>query len=132
MINKYSREVLFCISLHQLNHGYVDNHKLGLDGFSVEHIMPKNWMKNWRGMAEDVTPDFRKHKLLTLGNLTLIKGKLNSSLRDSAWSNKRKKLKEYSTLKITADYLDIENWNEQEIKLREDALYQIAKEIWKY
>jgi len=132
LINKYSREVLFCISLHQLNHGYVDNHKLGLDGFSVEHMMPKNWVKNWRGMAEDVTPDFRKHKLLTLGNLTLIKGKLNSSLRDSAWSNKRKKLKEYSTLKITADYLDVENWNEQEIKLREDALYQIAKEIWKY
>lgn len=132
LINKYSREVLFCIALYQLNNGYVDNKKLGLDGFSVEHMMPKNWEAYWKKLPEGIVADFRKHKLLTLGNLTLIKGKLNSSMRDSSWSKKRSKLKDFATLKITSDYIGVEEWNEQQIELREKILYETAKEIWKY
>ncbi|MCT1531010.1 DUF262 domain-containing HNH endonuclease family protein [Sphingobacterium daejeonense] len=129
--NKYSRTVLFPIALYQLNHGYVDNHNLSLQSFSVEHMMPKNWKKHWSVLPEGITEDFRKHKLLTLGNLTLIKGALNSSMRDSAWENKKEVLQQYSTLKITTNYL-VENWNEDEIKKREIDLRTLAMKIWQY
>ena len=131
LINKYSREVLYCIALHDLNHAYVDNRKLNFSGFSVEHMMPKNWNKNWKTLPDGITKEIRSGKLLTLGNLTLIQGKLNSSLRDSSWSNKRAKLKEYSTLKQTTDYLAIENWQESEMDRRAENLYAVAELIWK-
>lgn len=131
LINKYSREVLYCIALYELNHAYVDNRKLNFSGFSVEHMMPKNWIKNWKTLPEGITKEVRSGKLLTLGNLTLIQGKLNSALRDSSWSNKRAKLKDYSTLKQTTDYLAIENWQESEIDTRAENLFKIAEQIWK-
>lgn len=131
LINKYSREVLYCIALYELNHAYVDNRKLNFSGFSVEHMMPKNWIKNWKTLPDGITKEVRNGKLLTLGNLTLIQGKLNSSLRDSSWSNKRAKLKDYSTLKQTTDYLAIENWQESEIDTRAENLFKIAEQIWK-
>lgn len=131
LINKYSREVLYCIALYELNHAYVDNRKLNFSGFSVEHMMPKNWIKNWKTLPNGVTKEVRSGKLLTLGNLTLIQGKLNSALRDSSWSKKRAKLKDYSTLKQTTDYLAIENWEESEIDKRGEKLFKIAEQIWK-
>jgi len=131
LINKYSREVLYCIALYDLNHAYVDNRKLNFGGFSVEHMMPKNWGKNWKTLPGDITKEIRSGKLLTLGNLTLIQGKLNSSLRDSSWSKKRAKLKDYSTLKQTTDYLAIENWQESEIDARAENLFKVAEQIWK-
>ncbi|MFY0482145.1 DUF262 domain-containing protein [Flavobacterium sp. PLA-1-15] len=131
LINKYSREVLYCIALYELNHAYVDNRKLNFSGFSVEHMMPKNWVKNWKILPDGITKEVRSGKLLTLGNLTLIQGKLNSALRDSSWSKKRAKLKDYSTLKQTTDYLAIENWQESEIDKRAENLFKIAEQIWK-
>lgn len=131
LINKYSREVLYCIALYELNHAYVDNRKLNFSGFSVEHMMPKNWIKNWKTLPDGITKEVRSGKLLTLGNLTLIQGKLNSALRDSSWSKKRSKLKDYSTLKQTTDYLAIENWQESEIDTRAQNLFKIAEQIWK-
>lgn len=131
LINKYSREVLYCIALYELNHAYVDNRRLNFSGFSVEHMMPKNWNKNWKTLPDGITKEVRSGKLLTLGNLTLIQGKLNSSLRDSSWSKKRAKLKDYSTLKQTTDYLTIENWTESEIDKRTENLFKIAEQIWK-
>ncbi|WP_395065016.1 DUF262 domain-containing protein [Flavobacterium sp.] len=131
LINKYSREVLYCIALYELNHAYVDNRKLNFSGFSVEHMMPKNWIKNWKTLPDGITKEVRSGKLLTLGNLTLIQGKLNSALRDSSWNKKRAKLKDYSTLKQTTDYLAIENWQESEIDTRAENLFKIAEQIWK-
>src|SRR5690606_39267045 len=110
LTNKYSREVLFCIALFQLNHDYVDNPKLSLDGFSVEHIMPKKWRNNWHNLPEETKEDYRDYKLLTLGNLTLVKGKLNSSMRDSSWSKKKEALLKFSTLRQTTDYINSEVW----------------------
>jgi len=131
LINKYSREVLYCIALYELNHVFVDNRKLNFSGFSVEHMMPKNWNKNWKTLPDGITKEIRSNRLLTLGNLTLLQGRLNSSLRDSSWNNKRIKLKDYSTLKQTTQYLVIDDWNEFEINTRSENLFKIAEQIWK-
>ncbi|MBN2743977.1 MAG: DUF262 domain-containing protein [Marinilabiliaceae bacterium] len=130
LYNQYSREILYCIALFNLNHKFTDNPKLNINGFSVEHIMPKKWRNNWNHLTEEITENVRDSKLLTLGNLTLIKGRLNSSMRDSAWDKKRAALRKYSTLKQTIDYLDIKEWNEAEISSRANHLFKSALQIW--
>ena len=131
LYNQYSREILYCIALFQLNHDYTDNPKLNINGFSVEHVMPKKWRNNWNHLPENITEQIRDFKLLTLGNLTLVKGRLNSSMRDSGWNKKKTALQKYSTLRQTTDYLSTEEWNETIIEKRANDLYNIALQIWK-
>lgn len=129
LVNQYSKEILYCISLYQLNHVYQDKQTLNNSGLSVEHIMPKKWRNNWdlpKGMKEET----RDSMLLTLGNLTLVKGRLNSSMRDSAWKEKKKSLKQFSSLRITLDYLENKDWDESVISDRADDLYTAAQSIW--
>src|SRR5690606_12786147 len=106
-----------------------DNGKLNFDGFSVEHIMPKKWRNNWQ-LNNGFTEEERDYKLLTLGNLTLIRGKLNSSLRDSDWFKKKGALTKYSTLPITTDYLQEDEWNEEVIEKRGNDLYAEVVKVW--
>lgn len=131
LTNKYSREVLYCIALFQLNNDFTDNPKLNINGFSVEHIMPKKWRNFWYNLPDGVDEVSRDYKLLTLGNLTLVKGKLNSSMRDSAWDRKTESLRKFSTLRQTTDYLPITDWNETEITNRAENLFASALQIWK-
>ncbi|WP_294215903.1 DUF262 domain-containing HNH endonuclease family protein [uncultured Chryseobacterium sp.] len=131
LINKYSREVLYCIALYQLSNNYTDNSKLNLEGFSVEHIMPKKWRNRWNHLPNENDKVLRDYVLLTLGNLTLVKGKLNSSMRDANWTIKKETLRKYSTLRQTTDYINIGDWNEGEIASRSKHLYQSAIQIWK-
>ncbi len=131
LVNKYSREVLYCIALFQLNDNFQDNSKLNFGGFSVEHMMPKKWRNKWTNLPEDANKSLRDYKLLTLGNLTLVKGKLNSSMRDSSWANKKEALRKFSTLRQTTDYTIKEDWNELEIDARAETLYKAAIQIWK-
>lgn len=130
LINKYSKEVLYCIALYDLNHVYQDNRKLGNAGFTVEHVMPKKWRNNWK-LPIGADAGVRDNKLLTLGNLTLIMGRLNSSMRDASWAKKKVTLRTYSTLRQTIDYLEKPEWDEQVIAGRADDLYTKAISIWK-
>ena len=131
LVNKYSREVLFCIALYQLNNDFTDNPKLNLWGFSVEHMMPKKWRNHWHNLPDGADDSLRDYKLLTLGNLTLVKGKLNSSMRDSNWVNKKEALRKFSTLRQTTDYTTKDDWNESEMNSRAESLYNSAIQIWK-
>ncbi|EHU2142884.1 DUF262 domain-containing protein [Acinetobacter baumannii] len=130
LINKYTREVLYIISLYDLSDPKVDNHVLSLDGFSLEHLMPKKWQNNWDIPETKELIDQNNYKLLTLGNLALIKGTLNSKLRDAAWSSKRKDLDTYSTLKRTRECLDKEIWDVKQIDERSHSLFKAIMQIW--
>jgi uncharacterized protein with ParB-like and HNH nuclease domain len=127
--NKYTRAVLFCFALHYLDNELTDKSSLALNGLSVEHIMPKKWRNNWV-LSPGSSETIRDSRLLTLGNLTLVKSKLNSSMRDADWSIKKEALRKYSTLRITTDYLDKLEWNELTIEERASTLYLNALEIW--
>ena len=96
-------------------------------------MMPKKWEENWGDPDLDELDKYkRKQKLLTLGNLTLITKNLNSKLRNQAWSDKKKTLKEYSSLKMTTAFLDKDDWNESTIEERAAMLANKAIEIWKW
>ena len=131
LINKYTREILYIISLYDLNDPKTDNHSLSLEGFSLEHLMPKKWENNWEIPDSKEKIELNNFKLLTLGNLALIKGSLNSKLRDSAWPIKRKELNTYSTLNRTRECLGNEVWDVKAIDERSERLYETIVEIWK-
>ncbi|MBN8669279.1 MAG: DUF262 domain-containing protein [Chitinophagales bacterium] len=130
LINQYSREVLYCIALYQLDHTYADQGKLNFDGFSVEHMMPKKWRIHWSNITDEDDEEFRDYKLRTMGNLTLVRGSLNSAMKHSGWSVKKEFLRRYSTLRQTTDYLGLDDWNEETIATRANHLYEAALQIW--
>jgi uncharacterized protein with ParB-like and HNH nuclease domain len=128
--NQHAKEILFIITLYQINTVLNDLTALSSSAFSVEHMMPKKWTENW---YQEFTPEEiynRNRKLLTLGNLTIITKNLNSKLRNSSWSNKQTILNEYSTLPITTKYTALNDWNEATIKQRANDLAQLALVIW--
>lgn len=131
IINKYAEGILFCVTLYLNTHKYMDNNMLNNDNLSLEHIMPKKWRNHWNNpkVSDESTRD---HKLLTLGNLTVVKGKLNSSMRDAAWNKKQKALQQYSIFKITTDYINTTTWDEKNISNRANDLIKFAQDIWKF
>lgn len=129
--NQHAKEILFVITLYQINTVLNDVTTLSSNAFSVEHMMPKKWSENW---YQDFTSEEiynRNRKLLTLGNLTIITKNLNSKLRNSSWSNKQEILNQYSSLPITTKYTSLPTWNEDTINERADDLAELALLIWK-
>jgi hypothetical protein len=110
------------------------------DEYSLEHIMPKKWRNNWD--THNLNDEQKKERddiLLTLGNLTIITKKLNSSIRDSNWQTKKlgrsghKGLLEYAQgIEIFSKYLQRDLWSEEEIKERANELYEyMVNNVWK-
>lgn len=132
LYNRYVREILFMIALHKLSNSYSDVSKLSSNSYSVEHMMPKKWREHW--LDKKMTDDEKSKRdwiLKRLGNLTLVTQPLNSKLKNSAWDNKKKELKKYSSLSITTDYLELDSWDETQIKNRANNLSEEALNIWK-
>ena len=94
--------------------------------------MPKKWENHWSRLHNNEERDIRNNKLLTLGNLAIITQPLNGSIRDRNWSTKKKGLIHYSSgLETLAPYLELDEWNENEIDKRAMNLYNYAINIWK-
>lgn len=115
---------------------------------SVEHIMPQNWLEHWplrdggRGMP---TPElwtaasdderakatkFRHALVQTMGNLTILTQPLNSSVSNSAWSDKRPALMKASLLPINQSLGTREIWDERFIAQRGEELFAHAVKLW--
>jgi alkylhydroperoxidase/carboxymuconolactone decarboxylase family protein YurZ len=86
----------------------------------------------------------RANAVNSLGNLTLTNGRLNSTMRDSAWSTKEDHLRAKSTLLITtASVLSrppkvvwhlerawADAWTEDNIDARTTHLISLALDVW--
>ena len=59
----------------------------------IEHVMPQAWHTNWSFSADMAgngeTAANRDRAIHTIGNLTLVNGRLNSSLSHAPWDSKR-------------------------------------------
>lgn len=97
---------------------------------SIEHILPQNYKNHWREEIEGLEEKEIKRWLHSLGNLLLISSDKNSSLRDSAYSNKIKGFKNgsYSEIEIASNNLD---WTVEKIEQREKDLIIFLKQRWK-
>ena len=100
-----------------------------------EHIMPGSWLRNWPlpdGISGDEATNARDQAVKELGNLTLVTGKLNASLSNAPWHQKKETLKKHTTLRLNWELLDDppDIWNEDTIKARSGHLAKVAVEIW--
>lgn len=109
------------------------------DEYSLEHVLPKKWRNKWdrEHNLDEKKIEERNRILGTLGNLTIITGKLNSSIRDSDWPTKKegsgrnKGLNEYAQgIEIFSQYLQKDKWDEDTIKERAKDLSDHALKVW--
>ena len=107
---------------------------------TIEHVMPQTWQTHWPlpeeakvdALTEQKASTRRDIMLNTLGNLTLITGKFNSSLQNAAWATKRPELLTYAKLNLT-QYFHGEaanTWDEAAIQTRTEHLFKQLLKIW--
>lgn len=137
LINKQAIGILYFIESKIRDRTKHSTSLLGLDRYSLEHIMPKKWENNWGKLSNEQDKINRNRKLLTIGNLTIITASLNSSIRDGNWDVKRNGkpnkagLNQYASgLDTFSQYLTLPTWDEQAITNRADFLYDEAIKIW--
>ena len=103
--------------------------------YTIEHVMPQSWQSNW-----PLTPgisDLERDRLLqTLGNLTLLSTKLNSSVSNGPWlgeGGKRAALNEKDVLLLNSKVQEVgkDGWSEELIRIRTEELTSIILDIWK-
>ena len=130
--------MLYLIESSIRDHKRHSTQLLGVSKYSLEHIMPKKWTNHW-GMPTDQTlVDERNHKILTLGNLTIITQALNTSIRDADWNTKKighgtgkAGLEKYAEgIDIFSSFLARTIWDEKAIEDRAAFLYEKAVEVW--
>lgn len=105
-------------------------------GLTIEHIMPQYWATHWP--LEDGAPDKeeavaqRNHIVQSIGNLTLINGRLNSAVSNGPWPGKRGALAEHSVLYLNKDLLTRadDGWDEAAIEERARQLSRVATTVW--
>lgn len=110
------------------------------DKLTIEHVMPQEWHEHWQplkvgaGDPDDVadeSPIDRRNRLIhTLGNLTLVNRKLNPSMSNASWGEKRAALKTHSTLLLNNALDSTPAWDEDAIIDRSRQLADLAIQIW--
>ena len=102
----------------------------------IEHVMPQTWSPNWP-LPDDVAGDGeavanRDRAIHTIGNLTLVNGRLNASLSNAPWASKRETLSDHSVLFLNKRLVNKgpEVWDEAAIEKRARWLHKQAVKIW--
>lgn len=147
--NNHATLILFLIEMIRRHEKGEDNYSdTLLYNKSLEHIMPQKWEKNWstvpsyilniENMFEEVTDHEllvknRKSKIYSIGNMTLLASKLNTSISNDCFKckiegKKDKGMKVFvGTLSIAQEIVDAYNnnhkWDERDIINRETTLF---------
>lgn len=148
--NKLASIILFWIELKRHQDPKYDT-KLLQYKYQLEHIMPQKWETNWKDVpyvdengnqlpSNDESKVKRYSKVYSLGNMTLLNGRLNASISNDTFkkkmegNGKKKGVKDYSSLSITKEVVDIysnnEIWNEKTISDREKELADEVVSLW--
>ena len=102
----------------------------------VEHLMPRGWQRiAWPlPPSEDPgsTSDERERSLRTLGNLTLLNGRLNASISNGPWHEKKQAIQEHDNLFLNRRLLQKSNddWTEEDIYRRGQWMTELIIQIW--
>jgi len=137
LTNQYAKGVLYLIESKIRDDRRHATQLHGINGYSLEHMMPKKWRNHWVFTGDMAAADFRDRKLLTLGNLTIIKQALNASIRDADWSTKKAGqgskggMRKYAEgIETLSAYLNTDVWDEAAIQNRATYLSAKALEVW--
>ncbi|MGR3984501.1 MAG: DUF262 domain-containing HNH endonuclease family protein [Gammaproteobacteria bacterium] len=137
LINKRAAGILYFIESKIRDPHKPATQLLGLVAYSLEHLMPKQWHSHWEKPAAQESIDERNRVLLTLGNLAIIRPRLNKSIKNASWEIKKEGkgrnlgLKHFAAgLETMRECLEVTDWNEREIEKRAVYLCEKAIEIW--
>ena len=101
---------------------------------TIEHLMPVGWRKEEWPLPEEVDEDaavYQRNTLIhTIGNLTLVTQKLNSSLSNSHWEHKRNGLQGHSVLLLNNELMSESAWDEEAIRSRSRRMAVLVCEVW--
>jgi hypothetical protein len=100
----------------------------------IEHVMPQSWAQ-WWPLGEGGDPIERERIVQTIGNLTLVKEKLNLKLSNGPWISgdgecKRASLQQHGLLRLNTMLANQEVWNETSIAARAEAMFARAVAVW--
>src|SRR5207248_1147705 len=100
--------------------------------YHIEHVMPRKWQGAWP-LPAGVTELDRDRLVHTFGNLTLLTGKLNSKVSNSAWPTKSAALQEHDVLKLNSDLLAAagDTWTEAKVRARTESMIDAVLAIWR-
>jgi uncharacterized protein with ParB-like and HNH nuclease domain len=137
LINKSAAGILYFIESKIREATLHSTKLLGMNKYSLEHLMPKKWVNNWGKLQNQSDIDKRDRKLLTLGNLAIITQNLNAKIRDADWEMKKNGTNNNGLIDYSGDietitpYLKLSNWDETTIEKRANDLHNYAINIWK-
>ena len=106
---------------------------------TIEHIMPQSWRLHWsRGVLNEheqldvAAAELRDRLIHTIGNLTLVNGRLNAALSNGPWGAKRLELGKHSVLHLNKTLIDAtpEYWDDTHIRERGGRLASQLMAIW--
>lgn len=109
---------------------------------TIEHIMPQKWQDNWvipgyeDVEVDEADPDYRnrifaRNRIVnSLGNLTLLTQKLNSSVSNGSYKVKIPAVRAHSSLALNRDLNIWNHWDEDTIRQRGEMLFIAARKIW--
>lgn len=103
---------------------------------TIEHAMPQAWHEHWPLNAEPNEREEAKYQresaVHTIGNLTLVTQKLNTSASNGPWERKREALDDHSALFLNKDLLRYagDEWDEAAIEERGRRLAELAAVAW--
>lgn len=136
LVNQRAKGILYLIE-SRLGDDSSATSVRGLKSYSLEHLMPKKWKPDLWPVIPEYSEDDRNYRLKTLGNLAILPTKLNTSISNKAWDDKKKGsakkggLNEYAKGLVTMKRaLLCEDWNEERIIARANWLFEKAKQIW--
>lgn len=148
--NKLASIILFWVELRRHQDPKYDT-KILQYKYQLEHIMPQKWETNWKDVPyvdengnalpdNDESKSKRYEKIYSLGNMTLLSGRLNASISNDTFkkkmegNGKKKGVKDYSSLSITKEVVEIYDnnkiWNEKTISDREKDLADEVVVLW--
>lgn len=128
---KYERLVLILESVNRHLSRGSGGHTV-LDGqATVEHLMPQTLGERWKTALGPTWEEVYREYLHTIGNLTLVTQEWNSTLSNSAFEHKRQRLVGHALLLNSLYFQEhVDEWNEETIKRRANALVDEVLEIW--
>ena len=102
--------------------------------YAIEHIMPRRWQVHW-ALPEGRMAADRDAILDTIGNLTLLTGRLNSKVSNGPWSGQSGKyvaLQSYDVFMLNRQLLEQakDGWDDEHIRARTGRLIDVITEVW--
>ncbi|MCI0539027.1 MAG: DUF262 domain-containing HNH endonuclease family protein [Verrucomicrobiales bacterium] len=96
---------------------------------TLEHVSSQSLTAPWtKNFTKGVNPADYVYRL---GNLTLLKAKVNREAADESFQNKQTIALNDSTLAINQHFKGLSQWTDIEIEKRQEELAKIAEEVWK-